>query len=140
LIVYFDASMIVSIITFDANSARAGRWYEGVYEPVIISDLANLEVCAVISRELRSKRFSRASADKARSDFDALRATSERWSHGAQDFALADRFVRDYSTRLPAPDALHLASAKNASAASATFDERLAEAARAQGVEAPEPE
>lgn len=133
--VYLDTSVIVSIITFDANSARAGRWYESFYGPVIVSDLANLEVCAVISRDLRSKRFSRVSADKARSDFDALRATSERWSHGAQDFTLADRFVRNYSTKLSAPDALHLASAKNAAAALATFDERLAEAGRSQGVE-----
>jgi uncharacterized protein len=135
LIVYLDTSVIVSIITFDANSARAGRWYEGLYGPVIISDLANLEVCAVISRDLRSRRFSRAYADKARIDFDALRAAGERWSHGAQDFTLADRLVRDYSTKLSAPDALHLASTKNAGAALATFDERLAEAARRQGVE-----
>jgi predicted nucleic acid-binding protein len=44
-------------------------------------------------------------------------------------------FVRDYSTKLSAPDALHLASAKNAGATLATFDARLADAARAQGVE-----
>ena len=140
MIVYLDTSVIVSIITLDGNSKRAGRWYEGLYSPVIISDLANLEVCAVISRDLRSSRFSRAYADKARIDFDALRATSERWSHGAQDFTLADRLVRDYSTKLSAPDALHLASAKNASAALATFDDRLAGAARAQGVQVAEVE
>jgi predicted nucleic acid-binding protein len=139
LIVYLDTSVIVSIVAFDATSGRAGRWYEGLYGPVIISDLANLEVCAVISRDLRSRRFSRAVADKARTDFDALRATSERWSHGALDFTLADRLVRDYSMKLSAPDALHLASAKNAGATLATFDARLVEAARAQRVEVAEP-
>jgi predicted nucleic acid-binding protein len=43
--------------------------------------------------------------------------------------------VREFSTNLTAPDALHLASAKNAGATLATFDARLADAARAQGVE-----
>jgi predicted nucleic acid-binding protein len=43
--------------------------------------------------------------------------------------------VRDYSTKLTAADALHLASAKNGGARLATFDVRLAEAARAAGVE-----
>jgi predicted nucleic acid-binding protein len=134
VIVYLDASVLVSIVTLDANSERAGRWYESLQASVVISELANLEVCAVVSRELRSKRFSRAYADKALTDFDALRVTSERWSHSAQDFAVADRLVRDYSTKLSAPDALHLASAKNAGAELATFDKRLAEVAEGQGV------
>ena len=102
---------------------------------MIISDLANLEVCAVVSRELRAKRFTRAAADKALADFDSLRAASERLTPGAQDFALADQLVRDYATKLSAPDALHLAAAKNAGARLATLDARLAEAARMQGVE-----
>jgi len=134
VIVYLDASVLVSIVTLDANSERAGRWYEGLQASVIISDLANLEVCAVVSRELRTKRFSRTYADKALTDFDALRVTSERWSHSAQDSAIADRLVRDYSTKLSAPDALHLASEKNAGAELATFDKRLAEVAKGQGV------
>jgi uncharacterized protein len=54
----------------------------------------------------------------------------ERLSHAAADFLLAERVVRDFSTRLAAADALHLASAKNLGAALATFDSRLADAAR----------
>ena len=65
MIVYLDASVLVSIVTLDVNSEKAGRWYDGLVAPVIISDLANLEVCAVISREFRARRFTRASADKA---------------------------------------------------------------------------
>ncbi len=135
MIVYLDTSVLVSIVAFDANSEAAGRWYENLQASVIISDLANLEVCAVVSRELRAKRFSRAAADKALADFDSLRAASERLTPGAQDFALADQLVRDYATKLSTPDALHLAAAKNAGARLATFDVRLAEAARIAGVE-----
>jgi predicted nucleic acid-binding protein len=134
VIVYFDTSVLLSIVARDSNSDKAGRWYESLQATVVISDLADLEVCAVISRELRAKRFSRAVADKALSDFDSLRATSERSTPDSQDFAFASRLVRDYATKLSAADALHLASAKNASALLATFDLRLAEAARAQKV------
>lgn len=136
MIVYLDTSVILSIVALDTNSEKAGAWYGGLQASVIISDLADLEVCAVISRELRAKRFSRTGADRALSDFDSLRATSERSTPDASDFALADRLVRDYATKLTAADALHLASAMNAGAVLATFDKRLAGAARAQGLEA----
>jgi predicted nucleic acid-binding protein len=133
--VYLDAPVLMSIIASDANSEKAGRWYGGVTASVIVSDLANLEVCAVISREHRAKRFSRAAAEKALSDFDALRAASDRLCPGPQDYALADRLIRDFESKLMAADALHLASAKNVAAGLATFDVRLADAARKHGVE-----
>ena len=134
MIIYFDASVLVSMIIVDVNSPRVGRWYESLSASVIISDLANLEVSAVISREFRTRRYTRPQADKAVREFDALRAESDRITHGPRDFALAELLVRDYSTKLSAPDALHLASAKNAGAMLATLDARLADAARAQGV------
>jgi len=59
-----------------------------------------------------------------------MRASCERLSHGAPDFLLAERLVRDFSMKLAAADALGLASAKNAGAKLATLDARLAEAAR----------
>jgi uncharacterized protein len=135
VIIYFDASVLVSIIIVDANSPNVGRWYESLSASVIVSDLANLEVSAVISREFRTRRYTRAQADKAVGEFDALRAQSDRMTHGPRDFDLAELLTRDYSTKLSAPDALHLASAKNAGAVLATLDVRLADAARAQGVE-----
>ena len=135
MIVYLDTSVVLSIVAQDSNSEKAGAWYGSLQASVVISDLADLEVCAVISRELRAKRFSRSVADRALSDFNSLRATSERSTPDAQDFALADRFVRDYALKLSAADALHLASAKNAGAQLATFDLRLAAAARMRAVE-----
>jgi uncharacterized protein len=135
VIVYFDAPVVVSIIMVDAHSPMPGCWYEGLGASVIISDLANPEVSAVISREFRAKRYTRAQADKAVGEFESLRAQSYRMSHGPRDFSPAELLIRDYSTKLSAPDALHLASAKNIGAMLATFGVRLAEAARAQGVE-----
>jgi predicted nucleic acid-binding protein len=102
----------------------------GLSATVVISDFANLEVNAVLSHHLRVRRLTQGEVEDALLDFDAMRADCERLTHGAADFLLAQRLVRDFSTKLAAADALHLASAKNANAALATFDARLAEAAR----------
>ena len=135
MIVYFDTSAILSIILVDANSEKAGRWYRAIRATTIVSDLASLEVCAVVSREFRARRLLRAHADKTLSDFEAFRTESERMTCGTNEFSLAERLIRGFSTKLSAPDALHLASAKNKGATLATFDARLAEAARVQRME-----
>jgi len=63
-----------------------------------------------------------------------LPAGCVRRGHDRDDFALAEQIVRDFASKLAAPDALHLATAIHAGAALATFDVRLADAARARGV------
>jgi uncharacterized protein len=133
-LIYFDASVLLSLLIADAHTEKAGAWYSGLRATVVLSDFANLEVNAVLSRHLRVGRLTQGKVENALLDFDAMRANCERLSHGASDFLLAERLVRDFSMKLAAPDALHLASAKNAGATLATFDARLAQAARTQGV------
>jgi predicted nucleic acid-binding protein len=134
-LIYLDASVLLPLLVADAHTAQAVAWYSDLNATLIVSDLANLEVSAVVSRDLRKARFTQDAAENALLDFDAMRANCERLNHSAADFLLAQRLARDFSTKLSAADALHLASAKNAGAALATFDTRLAEAARAQGME-----
>ena len=132
--IYFDASVLLPLLIADAHTEKASAWYSSLSATVIVSDFANLEVNAVLSRHLRVARLTQGEVESALLDFDAMRANCERLSHAASDFLLAERLVRDLSTKLAAPDALHLASAKNAGATLATFDARLADAARRQGV------
>lgn len=134
-LIYLDASVLIPLLVADAHTKRAVAWYSNVNATLLVGDLVNLEVSAVLSRALRVGRLTQSAAASAFVDFDAIRANCERLSHGASDFLLAERIVRDFSTKLAAADALHLVSAKNAGAALATFDARLAEAARGQGVE-----
>jgi uncharacterized protein len=134
-LIYFDASVLLPLLVADAQTERASAWYSCLTATIIVSDLANLEVSAVLSRHLRVGRLAQGQVESALLDFDAMRANCERLTHGAADFLLAERFVRDLSTKLAAANALHLASAKNAGAALATFDARLADAARTQGVD-----
>ena len=133
--IYFDALALLPLLIADAHTEKASAWYSGLSATVIVSDFANLEVNAVLSRHLRVGRLTQGEVENALLDFDAMRANCERLSHAASDFLLAERLVRDFATKLAAADALHLASAKNAGATLATLDARLAEAARGQGVE-----
>jgi uncharacterized protein len=132
--IYFDASVLLTLLIADAHTEKASAWYSGLSATVVVSDFANLEVNAVLSRHLRVGRLTQDEVENALLDFDAMRASCERLGHGASDFFMAERLVRDFSTKLAAADALHLASAKNAGATLATLDVRLAEAARGQGV------
>ncbi len=133
--IYLDASVLLSLLVADANTDKASAWYSGVSATVVVSDLANLEVSAVLSRHLRVGRLTQGGVESALLDFDAMRANCEPLSHGAADFLLAARIVRDFSTKLVAADALHLASAINAGAKLASFDQRLIEAAQMRGAE-----
>jgi predicted nucleic acid-binding protein len=99
-----------------------------------VADLAAVEFAAGISRWLRMGRVDVGQAEFALASFDMLRAQCLSYAHGRDDFALAELIARDFTTKLVAPDALHLASARNAGARLATFGARLAEAAKAQGV------
>lgn len=131
---YVDTSILAAAIFEEPRSAAARDWFRRMSEHVIVSQLAGLEFAAVVSRALRTRRFDNDAAARALMSFDELRAASLPLHHGRSDFELAERIVRDFSTKLAAADALHLASAKNAGATLATLDARLAEAARGQGV------
>jgi len=134
-LIYLDASVLVPLLVADAHTTRAVAWYSKLNAALIVSDLANLEVSAVAPRDQRRGRLTQEAAENALTDFDAIRANCDRWNHGAADFLLAQRLVRDFPNKLAAADALHLASAKNAGATLATLDARLADAARMKGVD-----
>ena len=133
--VYLDTSIVVAILIDEPSSEVARAWFRRADDDVIVADLAAVEFAAGISRWLRMGRIDVRQAEFALASFDMLRAQCLSYAHGRHDFARAELFARDFATKLLAPDALHLASAKNAGARLATFDARLAEAARMQSVE-----
>jgi uncharacterized protein len=131
--IYVDASFSLRFLS-PTRIRRRPAWYSGISATLVVSDFANLEVNVVLSRHLRVGPLTEDEVENALLDFDAVRASCERLGHGASDLFMAERLVRDFSTKLAAADALHLASAKNAGATLAILDVRLAEAARGQGV------
>ncbi len=131
--IYGDTPALAAAVLNEPMSADVREFFKRTTEPVIVSDFARLEFGAVVSRAARTRRFDPAAASRALAGFDLFSAASRPMRHGRADFDLAEKLVRDFGTKLSAPDALHLASAKNAGAVLATYDVRLAEAARAGG-------
>ena len=132
---YLDASFVVSLFITDAHTEKADRWIGGEPDETIVSELCALEFAASVSRGVRTGRLSGEAAEETLSDFDDWRGRATV-SHGLRpmDLALAGALVRDFSTKLAAADALHLASAINAGAKLVTFDKRMAEAALSRRV------
>jgi uncharacterized protein len=133
--IYADTSVVVAFVFDEPDSDRIRDWFRRTTQGIIVSDLVRLEFPAVVTRAIRTGRLNPSEASAALASFDLLAARSRPLRHGRADFEAAEKLVRDFTTKLAAPDALHLASAKNAGAALATFDARLADAARAQAVE-----
>jgi predicted nucleic acid-binding protein len=132
--IYADTSALVAFVFDEPHSNRVREWFRRTTQRIIVSDLARLEFPAVVTRSARTRRLNPSEASAALASFDLLAARSRPLRHDRADFTAAEMLVRDFATKLTAPDALHLASAKNAGATLATLDARLAEAARAQGL------
>lgn len=131
---YLDTSVLVSILIDEARSLAAREWWKANSCESVISAYAAMEFAAVVSRRVRTGESNANEARAILDDFDELRGQCGSHRHGDSDFELALRLVRDFSTKLAAPDALHLAAAINLDASLVTFDARLAEAAVMRGV------
>ncbi len=132
--IYADTSVLIAFVFDEPESNRVRHWFRRTTQRIVVSDLARLEFPAVVTQSARTGRLNPGEASAALASFDLLAARSCPLRHDRADFAAAEMLVRNFSTKLTAPDALHLASAKNAGATLATLDVRLAEAARGQGV------
>jgi predicted nucleic acid-binding protein len=134
--VYFDASLLVSLFVVDRFADRA-RVFVQDHGPIpVVSDFAAAEFASAISRLVRTNQLGGRQATPLFSAFDGWRAQStvDCWVE-TSDVAAASTILRRLDSPLRAPDALHLAMTRRLGAALATFDERLAEIASANGVE-----
>jgi len=126
---YLDTSFILAAVIDDAHSESARRCWDAISTGAVVSNLASIEFSAVVSRGVRTKALTNDGARTALDDFDLICASCGSYALGGADFELALRLVRDFSTKLATPDALHLASAINLEAGLVTFDARFKEAA-----------
>jgi predicted nucleic acid-binding protein len=137
--VYFDASVVVSLIIEDAHSERADLLAFRLApqaEDLIASFWTLAETASVVAARVRDGALTRESAAER---FANVRAVTfprapEPVTHA--DTELAWRLLAGLDQTLRAPDALHLAVARRLGATLATFDKTMADAARALGLEA----
>jgi len=132
--VYLDASVLVAFFSDDPFTPRADAFLDKYEDVLIISDFAAAEFASVIARQVRTKEISAATAHDAFSSFDSWTArAAESVEFGPLDVRTAEGFLRRLDLPLRTADAIHIAIARRIRASIATFDEKMARAARALG-------
>jgi len=132
---YLDTSVVVALLQRDTHSISADAWLSRSNPTMLISDFCAIEFSAVISRRVRMKSSTPETANAILRDFDRWLLRSARLVQcRPEQISAAGQIVRDFATKLNAPDAIHLAMTRHLGSTLATFDERLADAARLHGV------
>ena len=134
---FLDTNAIYSFIFGDAHSARIDNWLQSQSGVLLIGDYVQTEFYALVGRRARGGGLTAQAASVGVADFAAFVARSaQTLALSPSAGALAVELARDPQLKLSAPDALHLASAADAGHVLVTFDQRLADAARARGYHA----
>ena len=132
--VYLDASALVKLFVPEAGSDGLNQSLAGLTN-VIISDLALTEMASALGRRLREQRLTRESAQRLYGAASKLHASVHHAELTPPIHRRAERLMLSLAVPLRALDALHLATALDAEAATVvTFDPRLRDAAGSQGL------
>jgi predicted nucleic acid-binding protein len=132
---YLDTSAIYSFVFADAHSQRIDNWIARRAAPIFISDWAEAEFYALVWRRLRGGGLTSDAAKIGIGEFEAFVRLHARGLSLSPSSAgvLAANLARDPALKLSAADALHLALAASDGLGLVTFDDRLADAAKARG-------
>ncbi len=134
--VYFDASVLVALFTNDPFTSRARAFLTAHTPTVVVSDFASAEFASAVSRRVRTKDLTADEARIAFTSFDSwLARSTQHVDTTAPDIAVAASVLRRLDLNLRTPDAINIAVADRLGAELATFDEKMAIAARAFGVQ-----
>ncbi len=133
---YLDASVIVPLFLADPFTGRAEALLRTPDLTLIVADWAVLEVSNVVSRRVRIQALTEQDAMRVLADFDVWRSRAAADSETTRtDVTAAIQFVRRFDLVLRGPDAIHIAIAHRLGAHLFTFDERMATAAAALGLQ-----
>jgi len=132
--VYLDASALVKLLVPEEESDALNRALAGLTD-VIVSDLALTEMASALGRRRREQRLTREQAQRLYREASKLHASSHRAELTPPIHRRAERLMLSLTIPLRTLDALHLATALDAEAATlVTFDPRLRDAAASQGL------
>ena len=132
--IYLDASALVKLFIPEEGSDALNQALAGLTD-VIVSDLAVTEMTSAIGRRVRENRLSPEDAARLYREASRLRAAAHRAEITPPIHRRAERLMLSLEIPLRTLDALHLATALDAEAATlVTFDPRLRDAATSQGM------
>ena len=131
---YVDASALVKLFVPEPESDDLNQALAGLTD-VIVSDLALTEMASALGRRTREQRLTRAAAQRLYREASKLHAASHRAELTPPIHRRAEQLMLTLAMPLRALDALHLATALDAKAATVvTFDPRLRDGASSQGL------
>jgi predicted nucleic acid-binding protein len=134
--VYPDASVLVALFTNDKFTPRARAFLTTRIPTLVVSDFATAESASAVSRRVRTKDLTTDEARIAFTSFDSwLARSTQHVDTTAPDIAVAASVLRRLDLNLRTPDSINIAVADRLGAELATFDEKMAIAARALGVQ-----
>jgi predicted nucleic acid-binding protein len=133
---YLDTSVLVALVSADPFTARAESCLGAATPLLVVGDFAAAEVASAIARRVRIREMTELEARNAFALFDALVIrVAERVATEPGDVKAAEAALRRLDLPLRTPDALNIAIAQRVDAALLTFDMKMAEAARALGLD-----
>lgn len=134
--IYVDTSLLLAVYTPEAQSERANRILESA-SFILISDLTVAEFYVGLARKVKLKVLSPRQAEAAGAAFESHLAEGllHRTALHSRHSEAAGQLAIKSALMLRTLDALHLAVAIGLDVRLATFDTRLADAAREFGVE-----
>ena len=132
--VYLDASALVKLFVPEPDSDDLNQALAGLTD-VIVSDLALTEMASALGRRTRDQLLTRKEAERLYREASKLHMSSHSAELTPPIHRRAERLMLSLAIPLRALDALHLATALDAEAATVvTFDSRLRDAALSQGL------
>ncbi len=132
--VYLDASALVKLFVPETESDELNKALAGMTD-VIVSDLALTEMASALGRRTREHLLTRKEAQRLYREASKLHMSSLSAELTPPIHRRAERLMLSLAIPLRALDALHLATALDAEAATVvTFDSRLRDAALSQGL------
>jgi len=133
---YLDASAIIPNLVEEASSGALNDFLFQAGEPLVVSDLAAVEINSAIGRLVRMDHVARVAASSLLEEFDAWRAAGTvAVTLQPADFQLATLFLRRFELGLRAPDALHVAICRRERHRLVTLDRRMMLAATKLGID-----
>jgi predicted nucleic acid-binding protein len=135
LSVYLDANVLVALVAVDHFTKKARAFVGRNPEALMTSDFADAETVSAVGRMVRMKSLTPAAADTALALIEGWIPTfvSKTYTE-SDDIQAAATAMRQFDLGLRTPDAIHLAIAQRHAAELATFDVRMAAAARKLGL------
>ena len=131
--IYLDTSFLTPLFREEATSSKVAAFLARQSAGTLaVSKCASVEFSSLISRDVRMDTITVAQGRKLIAEFDAMVVDAlVALMPTANDFTLAQQYVANFSAKLRAPDALHLAVAHNNDAGFvATLDEGMLFAAK----------